>query len=313
MGSGIFEDRARAEQAAAESLVWEWFSAAVAWTLFTLPAESFLVLSARDEVSAGFFRGSGHLHGELADGQEAVLPWPARFSDYERIAAQAVAAMRDVHELWLPMELTARAWTDGLGADPDLNLLGLGRHSVENLRALATVSLADFAARNRRTLESAMRVVQRDHRIRVQLARDFVASRNIEIIGGGDAALPGRDRTADCIGLVGPDHLLMVDVLLGVRNTDDLRLDSRVIGESRAERGTDSFARAMVRADPNLRATLETRPDLAAVLERDEVWIEYQFIVPDAAQRHTRIGCKTVDRRRPGAVPGLFSRHHRAR
>ncbi|WP_067569660.1 TY-Chap domain-containing protein [Nocardia acidivorans] len=322
MGSGIFEDRARAEQLAAESEVWEWFSAALGWTLFALPVESYLVLSAPDGLSAQFIRGSDSLYCEVvadrpedaaaarlrAQGWDAPGPltpdnwrrelaWPARFSDYTEIAAQVVAVMRDVQGLWLPMELTARTWTDGSEVDPALKALELGRHSADNLRALASWALADLARRCRRTLDSEMRAALRGHEIRMFLARDLMASRDAEILAGGDDAWPVRDRTADCVGLVGPGHLLMVDVVLDVDDPADLRLDCRIVDGLLVERGSDPFVRAMVHADPDLRAALADRPELAAALERDELWIEYKLIARDSAQRLTLSHVRTEDRR----------------
>lgn len=65
MGSGTFEDRGPAGAGSPESEVWEWFSAALGWTLFNLPVDSFLLLSARGELSAQFVRGSDYLYCEV--------------------------------------------------------------------------------------------------------------------------------------------------------------------------------------------------------------------------------------------------------
>lgn len=323
MGSGIFEDRGPV--GSPESEIWEWFSAALGWTLFNLPVDSFLLLNARGELSAQFARGSTALYCEVVAevGEQAAdtasarlralgwdtpdpdapcnwrlqLPWPARFSEYERVGAIVVAAMREIQELWLPLELTAETWTEGTDERADLGLLSLGNYALEELRAASPSVLADFARANRKLLEMDRAVAKSSNEIRTILGLDYLRGRNAEILTGSNASWPVRDRTVDFIGRLGENHLLVVDVILDVEDLSG-SLDFHCIDDRRVQRGTEPFVRAMVCADP----------DLPPALAGDEVRIDYRLMVMDTDQNIRVVEVGAVDRRTGSQVRQTPSR-----
>lgn len=138
MGNGTFWEREQLAPGTPETLLWKSFSAALGRTLFNLPAETYLSLTAR-ELSAQFVRGSAELYCEVvvdAGAGEAAavaawltaqgwdepdsdapynwrrgLPCSAALSDYEQLATLVVAVQREVQRLWLPAELTTETRT----------------------------------------------------------------------------------------------------------------------------------------------------------------------------------------------------------
>ncbi|MET9490061.1 hypothetical protein [Nocardia sp. NPDC006630] len=122
----------------ATDAVWEWFSATLAWSMFTLPHQGILILST-DCGYVQFARYPSNLHCEVSSNQmlgvqrisvdgEARLAadgwavpgvddnWvreirsPGEYSEYEHTAACIVSALRDVLELPLPFELETKGW-----------------------------------------------------------------------------------------------------------------------------------------------------------------------------------------------------------
>ncbi|WP_327145925.1 TY-Chap domain-containing protein [Nocardia sp. NBC_01327] len=133
-------DRSRkdSDTASAVDAVWEWFSAALAWSLFTLPEQGIRILSTdcgyvqflrtrtilQCEVSSNHMLGVQRISADgeallAADGWElpgADSNWvleirsPGEYTIYEHTAASIVSALRDVLELSLPFELETKGW-----------------------------------------------------------------------------------------------------------------------------------------------------------------------------------------------------------
>jgi hypothetical protein len=113
---------------AAEDEIWQWFSAALAWTVFRLPAGGHLTLSAGSQ-QARFDRGYRQLDCRIvAESMDATKsePWPARYADYEAVAESTAPALRQVMRLRLPL-LRLRARTDDSDRAPDIGVLGPAR------------------------------------------------------------------------------------------------------------------------------------------------------------------------------------------
>ncbi|MGV9408961.1 TY-Chap domain-containing protein [Nocardia sp. NPDC003693] len=141
MGLDIAAEFGELGSLSAADEVWEWYSAALAWSLYTLPYREAMILStpigyvqfhrADDgvecEVSSNEMLGEQRISrdGEAAlaaQGWASPQPeirgasgnWareihaPAEFEEYEHVAALVVTALRNVLELPLPFELDVR-------------------------------------------------------------------------------------------------------------------------------------------------------------------------------------------------------------
>jgi hypothetical protein len=312
------EDQVRGDASErVDDAVWSWFSRALAWTLFRLPEDGFLVLSVGESRFSQFARGGEGLTCEipsnacptgrrqLSPADEAQLtaegwappveddnpynwslevPWPAPYEAYERTAASVARAMRDMLGLWWPLELTAEAWINGTERLPDVDALGL--FGYPRLRALTPDQLREIVAAQEDLLAAAKHAAESDHKLCVLCGKDYLDSRGVEIlVGVEDRPWPQRDRTVDLIGHAGPGHFVALDVILDVEDPDDIELEVHSIRGQRAEQGSGPYVEAMLRADPDLRVALANRPDLAAALARDDARIEYKLMVMDTREQ----------------------------
>ncbi|WP_280265611.1 TY-Chap domain-containing protein [Nocardia wallacei] len=304
---------------AVEDDVWAWFSTALAWTLFRLPVDAKLILSTTGNRYVQFARHSDVLQCEVvsndfldadhhipsavearlrAQGWERgsvynwgrIVRWPAFFRDYELVADFVVSALREALGVWLPLVLIPRTWIDGSDRLPDIGMLHLGGFSEKGLRSAPPGRLRELVRLLESDVIGAQRFAASSQKMRGLYGRDYLKSRDIEILTCPDGARPMRDRTVDFIGVAGVDHLLVVDVILDVEDADNVDVDAlplevRGIGGARAQQGSLPHVEAMVRADPDFQAALEQRPDLASALGRGAIRIDYHLMLIDIDQK----------------------------
>ncbi|MFE3190242.1 hypothetical protein ACFXHA_14615 [Nocardia sp. NPDC059240] len=303
------------DPAALEAEAWDWFTAALAWTMFNLSEGGAVVLTTDKHWCAQFVRNSGGMQCEVpANGgglqgedqmspdQEAFLAargwrepegdnwvrelaWPAQFGGYEELAGHVVTVIRDVFGVWLPFELRAETIHDNRGELPDVRALGLKGYAAENFRTQPLSTWAELVALERRIIEADKNVARAPHQLRAIIGPDYLQQRGVEILTGGDEAWPRRDRTVDFIGLVGSDHLLVVDVVVDLDDPDHFDREVRAFDGRRVEQGSRAFVHGMVRVDPDLRQVLSNRPALASALTHDEVRIDYLVLAMGKNQR----------------------------
>ncbi|MGW4242184.1 TY-Chap domain-containing protein [Nocardia sp. NPDC004722] len=292
-----------------EAEAWEWFSAALAWTLFTMPQESCVILSDARHWCAQFMRGGDELLAETpsntglaqtihSSADEALLAargwrapegqelnwsrrvtWPARFEEYERLAEQVVVVVRDVLRLWLPLQLQVETIPGLQRAQPDVSLLGANDFAADELRTLPRSMWASIVADRRESLQQVKSRARQAHLARAVLGLSYLKREDIDLLAGSDVDWPGRDRTVDFLGLMGPGHLLALDVALEVEDLDNPPRELRRIDGRELERGARRFVSAMVGADlPNIVAQ---RPDVAENLALNGIRVDYLLIAVD--------------------------------
>ncbi|MFF2555481.1 hypothetical protein ACFVUS_31055 [Nocardia sp. NPDC058058] len=176
MGLDEAGEHAREEVESAVEAVWDWYSQALAWTLFTLPDRSEMALST-DCGYVQFRRYSSEVEYEVSSNKmlgvqrisaegEALLisrDWepptdnsltfhgnwlrrircPAQYAVYEKAADELVWALRDVLELPLPFELEPETYDFGIRG---MALLARPHgYSTEQLRTADASQLRRFA------------------------------------------------------------------------------------------------------------------------------------------------------------------------
>lgn len=310
IGGWLGRDRSDATPEAVAELAWREFPVELAWEMFALPPGGSVELSARgarfvvfdrhgqslrcvlpaNANYPGRHRFPQHWVAELQRGGWSMdpdggwqrwLPWPARYEDFEYLAGLVGAVLEDASGLPTPLELAA----EGLlyGAELDTGLLGSHGFSEDEMVTAAPKLLLDHLQTARVEFEDGVELQRALHGGRVTVGGDYLAQRpDLEILTGGGADWPVRERTADFIVSGGPGHLLLLDVYLDYEGTGVLPATTYVVDGRIVERGSRSHVLYIIATDPDLGDAVRGRPDLAVP---EHLHLEYLLLVLDRDDR----------------------------
>ena len=250
------------ESARVRTELWDWFTEALAYTLFTLPSDSRLIVANPvDDGSDRFVRftefdqfllcetartddserrnpkkrrgsvdmwGYGRWHEpEPEKGMDnwfRIVEWPGAYTEFQEVAAATVEAFRYVSSAEWPLELVTLAVDLTSDADLEIPLFRYEPVDPDALADLPVDGLAELLAVHRELLDLEQSDGARDHRLRAELARSYAENRSAEILVLGDEARwpSPRERTVDLIAQTGPTSLLVLDIILDVPAGEDV-------------------------------------------------------------------------------------------
>ncbi|MGV9409826.1 TY-Chap domain-containing protein [Nocardia sp. NPDC003693] len=307
-----------AETAGVRNELWEWFTDALAYTLFTLPANSRLMIGnvvggetdrfarflrfdeflmcetalAADSAQSDPQRRRGSVDmwnfGEWAEPQPEegmdnwfrMIPWPGAYAEFRAVAAATVEAFRFVSSAEWPQELACAAFDLETDADIETRLLDAEPVDGEIIANLPEERLRNLLGIHREIVEVVLAADAAGQNLRIEVARSRAEHAEVLVLAEGDRWPAARERTLDLIAQTGPASLLAVDVVLDVPADADVsdHLVLREFGEDSAYQGSREYLDGMLAADPDFAAALETRPALAAAMRAGTVDIGYELI-----------------------------------
>ncbi|WP_157535223.1 TY-Chap domain-containing protein [Nocardia inohanensis] len=310
IGGWLGRDRSDALWETVAMEAWREFPINLAWEMFALPAGGSVELSARGARFVVFDRPGQSLRCILPananypgrhrfpqhwvpelqrggwgmdqdGGWQRWLPWPARYEDFEYVAGLVAAVLQDASGLPTPLELAAEGRLHE--TELDTGLLAPNGFTEDEMGSAAPKTLLDHIQTVRTAFEDRLELQRTLHEGRVAVGADYLAERpELEILTGGLADWPVRERTADFIVSGGPGHLLLVDVHLDFEGTGRLPETNYPIDGRIVQRGSRSHVMQVIAADPDLGDAVRGRPDLGVL---EQLHIEYLLLVMDPDDR----------------------------
>ncbi|MFE6864918.1 hypothetical protein [Nocardia sp. NPDC057668] len=251
-----YGDSPMAETAEVRNELWEWFEEALAYTLFTLPAngrlmfgnlvgeetERFVLFTRFDQFlmcetaltddseqrEPRLRRGTVDMwdFGEWQEPQPEqgmdswfrIVEWPAEYSEFEDVAEAAVEAFRFVSAAEWPHEIVSVAVDVESDAEIENTLFNYDPITAETMSQLPVDQLRSLLGVHREMLEVILAADAAGQEVRIVFARTHAETRNAQVLVSGESGRwpAARERTLDVIAQTGPTSLLAIDVLLDV-------------------------------------------------------------------------------------------------